>query len=197
MAAMAKTGKKGLLGAMMGGVLLLMAAFPAMADIYMYIDSEGVLHFTNLPTATDYKLYIKEMPQARAALADSNHYDALIGEASRTYDLSFSLIKAIIRAESAFNPKAVSSKGALGLMQIMPENLESLKVDDPFNPKQNIMGGSRYFKSLLERFEGKVPLALAAYNAGPATVETYRDVPPYQETKAYVQRVMKFFHAYN
>ena len=69
-------------------------------------------------------------------------------------------------------------------------------MDDPFNPKQNIMGGSRYLKSLLERFEGKVPLALAAYNAGPAIVETYRDIPPYQETKEYVQRVMKFFHAY-
>jgi soluble lytic murein transglycosylase-like protein len=164
MAAMGKSGKMGLLGATIAGVMLLLAALPALADIYMY---------------------------------DSNHYDALIDEASRQYDLSFSLIKAIIRAESAFNPKAVSSKGALGLMQIMPENLEFLKVNDPFNPKQNIMGGSRYFKSLLERFEGKVPLALAAYNAGPATVETYRDVPPYQETKEYVQRVMKFFHAYN
>jgi soluble lytic murein transglycosylase-like protein len=196
MAAMGKNGKKGLLVAMAAAVMLLMAALPALADIYMYIDSEGVLHFTNLPTSTDYQLYIKEMPRRSDPFPDSNHYDTLIDEASRQYHVSFSLIKAIIRAESAFNPKAVSRKGALGLMQIMPQNLELLNVDDPFNPKQNIMGGSRYLKSLLERFEGKVPLALAAYNAGPAIVETYRDIPPYQETKEYVQRVMKFFHAY-
>lgn len=197
MAGMGRTGKKELFRAALFGVMLFLSAAPALADIYMYIDSEGVLHFTNLPTSTDYQLYIKEMPKRPEAIADSDHYDTLIDEASRQYDLSFSLIKAIIRAESAFNPKAVSSKGALGLMQIMPQNLETLQVDDPFNPKQNIMGGSRYFKSLLDRFQGKVPLALAAYNAGPAVVETYRDIPPYPETKEYVQRVMKFFHAYN
>jgi soluble lytic murein transglycosylase len=194
---MGGTGKKRLAKAALLGVMIFFSAMPALADIYMYIDSEGVLHFTNLPTSTDYQLYIKEMPKRPEAIADSSHYDTLIDEASRQYDLSFSLIKAIIRAESAFNPKAVSSKGAMGLMQIMPENLETLQVNDPFNPKQNIMGGSRYFKFLLDRFEGKVPLALAAYNAGPAAVDTYRDIPPYPETKAYVQRVMKFFHAYN
>jgi soluble lytic murein transglycosylase len=155
-----------------------------------------VLHFTNTPTSSQYKVYIKERPKKSARTVNSNIYDEVINEASRRFGISFSLLKAMIRAESAFNPKAVSRKGALGLMQIMPENLETLMVNDPFNPRQNIMGGTRYFKALLQRFNGKVPLALAAYNAGPTTVDQYRDIPPYPETEAYVQKVMKFYYTY-
>ncbi len=174
-------------------VLFLAIPESALTDIYMYIDSEGVLHFTNTPTSSQYKLYIKERPKPSAA---TQVFDPIIQEASLRYDLSFPLIKAIIRVESNFNAKAVSRKGALGLMQVMPKNLKSLDIGDPFDPKQNIMGGTRYFKAMVERFDGKLPLALAAYNAGPSMVEKYKDIPPIEETRNYVKKVMEFFYLY-
>ena len=169
------------------------APIPVEADIFMYIDSNGVLHFTNAPTSSQYKLYIKERPKPSAA---TKVYDPIIKEASLRYGLSFPLIKAIIRVESNFNAKAVSKKGALGLMQVMPSNLKLLDIGDPFNPKENIMGGARYFKSMVDRFNGKLPLALAAYNAGPGTVDKYKDIPPIEETRNYVKKVMEFFYLY-
>ncbi len=177
-------------------VLVLFLAPPAAADIYMYIDSQGVMHFTNAPTSSDYKLYIKDRPKRKGGGIDSNRFDRYINEAATLYGVDFPLIKAVIRAESAFDPKAVSHKGAMGLMQIMPQNFKSLKIHDPFDPWQNIMGGARYLKVLINRFKGKVPLALAAYNAGPRAVDTHRGIPPIPETETYVQRVMRFFHLY-
>jgi soluble lytic murein transglycosylase-like protein len=176
--------------------LLLMSALPAAADIYMYIDSQGVMHFTNVPTSSDYQVYVKERPQQKGAKFDSHRFDRYIDEAANLHGVASSLLKAVIRAESAFDPKAVSKKGALGLMQIMPENLASFQIDDPFDPWQNILGGTRYLKNLLERFDGQVPLALAAYNAGPKLVDVYRGIPPIPETEAYVKKVMKFFYLY-
>jgi len=165
----------------------------AQADIYMYIDGQGVLHFTNAPTSSHYRLYIKERPKPDTA---TQRYDALIQEASRIFGLSFSLLKAMIKVESNFDSRAVSRKGALGLMQVMPENLKAFQIGDPFNPKENIMGGARYFRSLVDRFDGKLPLALAAYNSGPNTVEKYQNIPPIKETKDYVEKVMKYFYLY-
>lgn len=159
----------------------------------MYIDSQGVLHFTNAPTSSQYRLYIKERPEPDAA---TRQFDPLIEEASNRFGLSFSLLKAMIKVESNFNSKAVSRKGALGLMQVMPENLKAFQISDPFNPKQNIIGGARYFRSLIDRFDGKLPLALAAYNAGPTKVDRYRDIPPIKETEDYVKKVMKYFYLY-
>jgi soluble lytic murein transglycosylase len=167
------------------------------ADIYMYIDSEGVLHFTNRPTSSNYEVFLKEKPRKPKSQLNSNDYDTMIQDAADRYGVSFSLIKAIIRAESGFNPKAVSHKGAMGLMQIMPGNFKSLNLRDPFDPRENIMAGVRYMAILLDRFQGKVPLALAAYNAGPNKVEAYQDIPPIQETEEYVKKVMKFYYAYN
>jgi len=167
------------------------------ADIYIYIDSEGVLHFTNRPTSSNYEVFLKEKPRRPKPRLDSNDFDTMIQDAADRYGVSFSLIKAIIRAESGFNPKAVSHKGAIGLMQIMPENFKALNLKEPFDPEQNIMAGVRYMALLLDRFQGKVPLALAAYNAGPDRVETYQDIPPIQETEEYVKKVMKFYYAYN
>jgi len=178
-------------------LVMLICSSNAAADIYMYVDSEGVLHFTNAPTSNKYKVYLKERPRKQGSDRDSTDYDDFIQEASDRYGVAFSLIKAIIRAESAFNPKAVSRKGAMGLMQIMPENFKAFNLEDPFDPQQNIMAGARYMAELLDRFQGKVPLALAAYNAGPTKVEAYRDIPPYQETEEYVKRVMKFYYVYN
>jgi soluble lytic murein transglycosylase len=174
-----------------------LGAGPAAADIYMYIDSQGVMHFTNTPTSTQYRVYIKEKPKRSVGrLQDMDRYDDIIVEAERRHGVAAPLIKAMVRAESAFDPRAVSHKGALGLMQIMPKNLKRLKVQDPYNPWDNIMGGTRYFKEMLERFDGQLPLALAAYNAGPHTVEQYRGIPPYDETQNYVRKVMRFYAAF-
>jgi len=174
--------------------LFLFVTVPAaLADIYMFIDSQGVLHFTNTPTSSQYKLYIKERPKPAAATIQ---YDEIIQEASKRYGLSFFLIKAMIKVESNFDSRAVSKKGALGLMQIMPQNLQAFNIREPYDPKDNIMGGARYFKSLIERFDEKLPLALAAYNAGPTIVDKYRDIPPIKETKDYVKKVMKYFYLY-
>ncbi len=177
-------------------VLTIFAISPAVADIYLYMDGEGVLHFTNTPTSNRYKVYMRESLRRPETFYAIESYDDVITEAARRNGLSSSLLKALIHVESYFNPRAVSKKGAMGLMQIMPENLELLNIDDPFDPWQNIMGGASYLKALLERFSGQLPLALAAYNAGPLAVEKYNDIPPYPETQDYVQKVLKFFHLY-
>jgi hypothetical protein len=177
-------------------VLLLFFGQPAVADIYMDVDKEGVMHFTNVPTSTDYQVFVRERPKRKAPGMDANRFDRFIDEAAALHGVDFPLIKAVIRAESGFDPKAVSRKGAMGLMQIMPENLDAFRVYDPFDPWQNIMGGARYLKSLIQRFNGQIPLALAAYNAGPRMVDTYQGIPPIPETEAYVKKVMTFFRMY-
>jgi soluble lytic murein transglycosylase-like protein len=175
-------------------VMVLVLTAPAVrADIYKFIDSQGVLHFTNVPISSGYELFIKEKPQETESFSDK--YDFYIIQASRAHNIDFSLLKAVIKAESNFNPKAVSHKGAKGLMQIMPGNYKKLEIEDPFDPHQNIMGGARYLKLLLQQFEGKLPLALAAYNAGPGAVGRYNNrIPPYPETQNYIKRVMNFYH---
>ena len=177
-------------------VLMTAGMGTAIADIYKYIDSNGIVHFTNVPTSSDYKLYIKEKPRKIKQLAGSHQFDAIIRKAHKKYGVDFSLIKAVIKVESNFNPTAVSKKGAKGLMQIIPANYKSLSVRDPFNPSQNIMGGTLYLKRLLKRYENKLPLVLAAYNAGPDAVDRYRQIPPYKETQNYVKKVMKTYSQY-
>ena len=192
------TGKKwvGLIGALL---LVMLCPPAAIADIYMFVDREGVVHFTNVPTSSDsdYRVYIKEGSQFAPGNYSPDRYDPYIREASELYGLSYPLLKAIIKAESDFNPRAVSRKGALGLMQLMPENVRRLNVSDPFDPWQNIMGGARYFRQMLDRFKGKLSLSLAAYNAGPTTVERYNNqIPPYRETENYVEKVLQYYYFY-
>ena len=171
----------------------------AVGDIYKFIDENGVAHFTNVPTdpTYQYRLFIKEFSakkQFRINSYSPDKYDDMITEASRRHGVSFPLLKAVIKVESDFNPRAVSRAGALGLMQIMPENARAFRMRDPFDPRENILIGTHYFRGLLERFNGKLQLALAAYNAGPTVVDRYKSIPPIKETEDYVERVMKYFH---
>ncbi len=176
---------------------VLAAAVPtARADIYMYRDANGVMHFTNTPVSSKYRIYVRSRQARLRPSPGGRNYDRIIQDASQRYGVDFSLLKAIIRAESSFNPAAVSRKGARGLMQIMPENFNALEIRDPFDPRQNIMGGARYFRTLLDRYQGKVALTLAAYNAGPTAVDRYQRIPPYVETQDYVEKVLRYYRFY-
>ena len=179
-------------------VVLLVVVLPVQADIYRYIDENGVMHFTNTPTSSiqKYRIYLKEKPRVIQRYSSSEKYDDLISDASERHGVSFPLLKAIIKAESDFDPHVVSKKGATGLMQIMPENFKPLGIRDPFDPWQNINAGARYFKQMYDRFKGKLILSLAAYNAGPTAVDRYKTIPPYEETEEYVRRVMKYYYNY-
>lgn len=193
------------------GLVALMAA-PGYAQLYEFVDQSGVLHFTNVPTTAAYrKVHLppagrplepagQHRPRRPGALlrtteavSRGSSYDRHIREACRRYGMNYRLIKAVIRAESAFDPLAVSAKGAEGLMQLMPETSRDLGVNNPFDPTQNIDGGVRYLKMLLERFDNNIILALAAYNAGPEAVQKYGGIPPYAETKTYIRRVLDLF----
>lgn len=175
---------------------------PSSAGIYRYEDENGVIHFTNCPRDPKFKLYIRESKEdveneSRFFSArDSNQYDSLISEFSKKYQVDFALIKAIIRAESGFNPLAVSRKGAKGLMQLMPETASRVNVSNIFSPRENIEGGVRYFKYLLSLFNDDLRLSLAAYNAGENVVAGLRSIPPYRETVDYVRKVLSFYQSY-
>jgi soluble lytic murein transglycosylase-like protein len=123
-------------------------------------------------------------------------YDHLIKAACRKYSLDPALVKAVMHAESLFDPQAISPKGAVGLMQLDPLTVRELGISDPFNPKTNIYGGVRYLKDLLDSFEGDKKLALAAYNAGPSTVARHKGIPPYKDTKKYLVRVFRYLNHY-
>lgn len=191
-------GKKNIISCL---VIILGLAFSPMsqADIYKYVDEEGVLHLTNVPTEVNanYVLVLREKPVYFAAGTDITKYDLLIAKAADKYQVDSALVKAVIKAESNFNHQAVSRAGARGLMQLMPKTADYMQVADSFRPENNIEGGVRYLRYLLNLYRNNLPLALAAYNAGEGTVSRYNgQIPPYRETQNYVQRVISFRDRY-
>ncbi len=182
-------------------VLTIFFVFPVLsygAEIYQFVDPSGVTHFTNVPSDPRYK---RRAPKLGSPLPFKRHkqelaIEAFIDRESKRYEVDSALIKAMIRVESNFNPNAISSAGAEGLMQLMPKTAEILKITDAFDPEENIEGGTRYMGYLLDRFAQDIKLALAAYNAGPASIIKYGGVPPYAETKAYITKVMHFYERY-
>ena len=158
---------------------------------YSYIDENGVQVFTNIPPAqvedsSDSNSPAKDIPEN----SNSHEFDSIINKYASYYQLDPSLIYSIIATESGFNPKAVSSKGARGLMQLMPETANRLGVKDSFDPEQNIHAGTRHFRSLMDTFDNNLDLSLAAYNAGENLVLRLGHIPSYKETIDYVQSVI-------
>ena len=177
-----------------GVVIILFIIDVSSGDIYRYQDKNGVWHFTNIKSDKRYKLYIRTSLKEPADYI--RDYRTIINQASRRFGIESSFIKAVIKAESDFDYKAVSRKGARGLMQLMPETMDQMEVKDPFNPEENIFGGTRYLSLLLERFDNDKKLALAAYNAGPERVEEYQGVPPFPETKSFISKVLNYYYQY-
>jgi soluble lytic murein transglycosylase-like protein len=172
------------------------------ADIYRYVDGEGVIHFSNTQPDGKFTLYLREgrkaAPRAQAsAVSGASWMTGYVDRFSRANDLPPALVHAIIKAESNGQRTAVSRKGAKGVMQLMPFTSKRLRVNDPFDPIENIEGGIKYIKELLVAFEGNLTNTVAAYNAGPAAVRKYGGVPPYQETRLYVRRVMGLYRQYS
>lgn len=171
--------------------------FPSLssAEIYKYVDENGVVHFTNVPDKR-YTLVLKDRWVRVRLGANFDQYDPVIRKTSERYGVDHALVKAVIKAESNFDSLAVSRAGAKGLMQLMPGTAKSLGVNDSFHPADNIEGGVHHLRYLLELFDGNLQLALAAYNAGEEAVFRYNGLPPYQETRTYVQRVLQYFQNY-
>ena len=182
--------------------LFILFAIPTFssADIYKYVDAEGVIHLTNVPTESGIKYTLimreKRIIFDRKLGEDISKYDHLITKAAEKYSVDPALIKAVIKAESNFNHRAVSKKGARGLMQLMPATASSLHVQDSFHPESNIEGGVRYLRYLLNYFSGNLHLAIAAYNAGENAVIRHGGVPPYRETQTYVRRVLSYLDVF-
>jgi soluble lytic murein transglycosylase len=189
------------------------------AEIFKYIDRDGAIHYTNTPTyatSTDVSLpplteatFQRYFPRCTATqgfqpgffprlskLPNQAVYDPHIKMTCKLYGLDCNLVRAMILAESGFNPQAVSPKGAMGLMQLMPDTSRDLGVLNPFDPQQNIDGGARYLRMMLDQFGNDTALALAAYNAGPEAVTKHGGIPPFDETQIYVKTVMDFYDRY-
>jgi hypothetical protein len=167
------------------------------ADVYAYKDTNGVITFTNVPNHPGYRRILRDVngPMSIGSLVNAS-YDDLILTASGRHNVDAHLIRAVIKAESDFNSNARSHKGAMGLMQLMPDTARLYNVNDAYDPGENVEGGARHLRLLLDRYQGDVELSLAAYNAGSGAVEKHRGIPPFVETREYVRRVLRFYDSY-
>ncbi len=165
-------------------------------DVYVYKDKQGVLTFTNVPTHAGYRRILHESSGRLSGPTSFTNYDELIRSASDRYSIDADLIRAVIKTESDFDSTARSNKGAMGLMQLMPDTARLHNVADAYNPIDNIEGGVRHLKLLLSRYQGDLKLSLAAYNAGINAVEKFGGIPPFAETQEYVRRVLQQYQAY-
>jgi soluble lytic murein transglycosylase-like protein len=193
------------------GAALLAQAGPAPADIYGYVDEQGVAHLSNVKLDDRYYLFKKEPNPAPAAegpdagapdtapqrgmrfnAADRQRYAQIISTVAKEHGLEAALLHALITVESGYDARARSPKGAMGLTQLMPDTARRYQVADIWDPRENVRGGARYLRDLLGMFGNDLSLALAAYNAGEAAVLQYgRKIPPYPETRNYVPRVLQ------
>lgn len=182
-------------------LIMLLAALPALADIYAYVDEQGTTHFSNVPSDDRFEIVLSsldpnELPSIHPAILSlSVRYDPLIRAAAREADIDPELLRAVIVVESGFDAEAVSHAGAQGLMQLMPATARSYGVSDAFDPQQNIRGGAQYLRDLMDRYDEDFELALAAYNAGEDAVHKYGNtIPPFPETRKYVPKVMNIYN---
>ncbi len=170
------------------------------ADIYRYVDENGVLCYTDAPLNRKAERVLRTEPSLvqgdgySHGPAVQRDFHSIVADKASKYEMDPSLLHAVIKTESNGNPRAISRKGAMGLMQLMPTTANDLAVRNPFDPEENIDGGTRYLKYLIERFNGDLTLALAAYNAGPKAVERTGSVPQITETKQYVKRVLSLYN---
>lgn len=185
---------------------LLLVAATAQADIYSYTDANGTVHFSNVPDNKRYVMVLRtpgeksaplEVGQAGNSTENRQRFAPLVADAANRYQLDAALLHAVIATESAYNPRALSRKGAGGLMQLMPDTARRYGVSDMFDPAQNVQGGARYLSDLMQMFNQDINLALAAYNAGENAVLRHGNrIPPYPETRAYVPKVMGYYQKY-
>jgi soluble lytic murein transglycosylase-like protein len=184
----------------LAGVVLV--ASSSRADFYQYTDEEGVVHFTNREKKG--KLYARSSETTAAnpgravsgSTGNVSRFDEYIRQAATLYQIPEELVRAVIRVESGFDPRAVSRTNARGLMQLMPETAERMLVSDVFDPRQNIFGGVRYLRVLANLFNGDIELTLAGYNAGENAVIQHGGIPPYEETRQYVVKVLQYYRYY-
>jgi len=175
-------------------MLCLLIPVTAHAEIYKYVDDSGVVTLTDTPTGGSAVVYeVHEKTAAKTSTSTKGkEVQHIIAKKADKYSIDPALINAVIRTESAYNTHAISNKGAMGLMQLMPGTARELGVNNPFNPEENIEGGVRYLKKLIKKYNGDVTRALAAYNAGPKRVETSRRLP--NETKNYIKKVYSIYN---
>ena len=178
-------------------IISLVFAGLAQAEVYSYIDEKGMVHFSNAPSVSHFNNHnhVEYLRKYRKQ-TDKREYELYIRESAKKYKLDPHLVKAVIEAESNFDCYAVSCRGAKGLMQLMPGTAGDMKVNNTFNARQNIEGGCRYLRRMLDLFEGNITLAVAAYNAGPRKVKKYNKVPPFSETRKYVKTVLAHYTRY-